>query len=324
MNKTKRAFLAILAGIIFAFILRGLFSIESLDELYSVMTNTFIIGLPFAVGYITVFFCRIDTIRYKSAAFFIPFIPIFGFLVITLLWGIEGAACWIMVFPIFLILAGLGGLTARYFRLRKEKRENTLYLTIVVLLPFFLSPLEKLIHVIPGRYEAFTQIDIHADKASIWKNVTRVRAISTAQDSAEFTRFLGFPRPIKAELDTEAIGGKREAIFDKGLVFHEEVIAYKPLKSMTFTIKANPYEIPSATMDKHIVVGGDFFDVLNGTYELEQINANTCRLKLYSHFKLSTTFNFYASVWAGWIMTDIQQNILKVIKARSERSKNEI
>jgi len=324
MNKIERTFLAILVAIVFAFIVRGLFGIKSLDELYSVMTLTFLIGLPFAVGYITVFFCKLDTIRSRSAAFFISFIPIFGFLLLTLFWGIEGLACWAMIMPLFLVISGLGGLTCRHFRLRKEERKNRIYLTFVVLLPFFIAPLEKLIHVIPGKYEAFTQIDIHADKASIWKNVTRVRAISTAQDSAQFTRFLGFPRPIKAELDTEAVGGKREAIFDKGLVFHEEVIAYHPQKSMTFTIKANPYEIPSATMDEHIVVGGDFFDVLNGTYELEQINANTCRLKLYSHFKLSTAFNFYASFWAGWIMKDIQQNILKVIKARSERSENEI
>jgi len=71
-------------------------------------------------------------------------------------------------------------------------------------------------------------------------------------------------------------------------------------------------------MDKHIVVGGQYFDVLNGTYELKQLNATTYKLNLYSHFKLTTTFNFYASWWAGWIMKDIQSNILKVIKERSE------
>jgi hypothetical protein len=71
-------------------------------------------------------------------------------------------------------------------------------------------------------------------------------------------------------------------------------------------------------MDKHIVVGGDFFDVLYGTYELKKIVAKTYRLHLYSNFKLNTTFNFYASIWAGWIMQDIQQNILKIIKQRAE------
>jgi hypothetical protein len=87
---------------------------------------------------------------------------------------------------------------------------------------------------------------------------------------------------------------------------------------MVFSIKANPYDIPSTTMDKHIVVGGQYFDVLNGTYKLAKLNDTTYRLHLYSHFKLTTTFNFYASWWVGWIMKDIQKNILQVIKERSE------
>lgn len=319
MGKNQKLIIAITVALGFAFLMRYVFAINTLSKLYSVMTVTFLLGLPFAVGFITVFLCKMDSIRYKVNAFFIPFIPIVAFFLITLLAKIEGAACWIMILPVFLIFAGLGGLTARYYRLKKEDRTNNTYVFIIALLPFLISPLEKMISVIPGKYKAYTEIDIHATKAQIWQNVTRVRAISTKQDSASFTRFLGFPRPVKAELDTAGIGGKREAIFDKGLIFHETVIAYQPLKSMTFTIKANPYEIPSATMDKHIVVGGDFFDVLTGTYELEQLDGQTYKLKLYSNFKLSTTFNFYASIWANWIMKDIQTNILKVIKARAEQ-----
>jgi hypothetical protein len=87
---------------------------------------------------------------------------------------------------------------------------------------------------------------------------------------------------------------------------------------MNFSITADPHDIPSTTMDEHIVIGGDYFDVLDGTYELQQLNDSTYRIHLYSHFKLSTTFNFYASWWAGWIMKDIQNNILQVIKQRAE------
>jgi hypothetical protein len=146
----------------------------------------------------------------------------------------------------------------------------------------------------------------------------RVRTINKDEDKGWFANALGFPRPIKAELNYEGVGAFRKAIFDKGLVFNETVLNYVPQKKMVFSIKANPYDIPSTTMDKHIVVGGQYFDVLNGTYELQQLNTTTYRLNLYSHFKLTTTFNFYASWWAGWIMKDIQSNILKVIKERSE------
>ena len=316
MNKTQRIILAVIAAVAFALIMRGLFAL-GLSGLYSVMTVTFLLGLPFGVGFLTVYLCKTETVSYSAAAFFIPFIPIFIFFIITLCFKIEGMACWFMIMPIFLVLAGLGGITARYFKLKKRDK-NKSFVYVVLLLPLFLAPIEKMIGAIPGTYQAYTEIDIHASKDQIWKNVTRVRAIDQKQDSAAFTRFLGFPRPIKAELDREAVGGKRKAIFDKGLVFDEVVTAYKPLQSMTFTIHANPYDIPSTTMDKHIVIGGDFFDVLNGTYQLEQVDVHHCKLRLFSTFKLNTTFNFYAGIWASWIMKDIQQNILKVIKERSE------
>ena len=87
---------------------------------------------------------------------------------------------------------------------------------------------------------------------------------------------------------------------------------------MSFTIKALPHEIPLTTMDEHLVVGGKYFDVLNGTYELEKLNEETFRLHLYSNFKLTTTFNFYASWWANNIMKDIQNNILQIEKQRAE------
>jgi len=42
------------------------------------------------------------------------------------------------------------------------------------------------------------------------------------------------------------------------------------------------------------------------------------KISLYSHFKMNTTFNFYAGWWGKWIMKDIQNNILKIEKKRSE------
>ena len=148
--------------------------------------------------------------------------------------------------------------------------------------------------------------------------VTRVREIKEEQDKGWLTKSLGFPRPVKAELNFEGVGAYREAKFTNGLIFHETVSEYVNKTKMVFSIKAYPHEIPSTTMDKHVVIGGQYFDVLNGTYELEKLNDKTYRLHLYSHFKLTTTFNFYASWWAKWIMKDIQNNILEVVKQRAE------
>ena len=313
-SKLKRVILIVLISVLYAFLMRAIFGRENL---FTVMSVTFILLVPVGIGALTIALSNIEDVKRFNYRFFVPWIPIIVFFGLTLLFKIEGWACWMMILPVFLIASSIGGLIAGYYKLKNNKNEK-LFLSALTVLPLLVSPIEQLVGAIPGKYEVYTYIDINANKSKIWNNVTRVKAIDKLEDKGWFTNALGFPRPIEAELNYEGVGGFRKAIFDKGLVFNETVTDYIPEQKMAFTIKANPYDIPSTTMDKHILVGGQYFDVLNGMYIMQQLNDKTYRLHLYSHFKLSTTFNFYASWWAGWIMKDIQNNILQVIKQRSE------
>lgn len=317
MNKTlRRSLIVIGIPTAYAIILRLLFGVDTWRDLYSVMSISFLFCLPTIVGALTVYLSSDDFAQKIAYRFFAPWIPILFFFFLTLIFSLEGWACWLMVLPLFLLAASVGGLIGGYLKLRKKN--NNTYISILTLLPLCLSPIENMIGAIPGTYKAYTCIDIHSTPDKIWNNVTRVKEIPEEQDKGWLTRSLGFPRPVKAELNFLGVGASREAIFTNGLVFHETVTAYSDKKKMAFTIKAYPYEIPSTTMDEHVVIGGQYFDVLNGVYELEKLNDNTYRLHLYSHFKLKTTFNFYASWWAKWIMKDIQNNILQVEKKRAE------
>ncbi|MBS1501440.1 MAG: TIGR01777 family oxidoreductase [Bacteroidetes bacterium] len=319
-HRAKR-FTAILASILipllFGLIMRELFDINSWRSFYQVMSVSFLFLVPFAIGVITIYFSNVRDVERLGYRICMPWVTVCGLLFLTILLRIEGWACWLMALPVFLVSASIGGLVAGHFKLKKHRNERGL-VSLLVLLPFFASPIEQAVGSIPGKYEAYTYIDIRSDRAKIWDNVTRVKTIRKEQDKGWLTQTIGFPRPIRAELNYNGVGAYRKAIFSKGLVFHESVGSYLDGHSMHFSIKAYPYEIPSTTMDKHVVIGGNYFDVLDGTYVLQKISANTYRLHLYSHFKLTTTFNFYASWWAGWIMQDIQNNILQVIKQRAE------
>ncbi|WP_126973118.1 SRPBCC family protein [Gynurincola endophyticus] len=306
----------IVLPVVYALIARVLFNLDISLELYNLMGITFIGLIPVAIGVIAINWSSEEKIKKISYRILYPWISILIFFVLTLLINLEGWACWVMILPIFLVSSSIGGLIAGFIRTLRKNEKLTVQL--LILLPFFISPLEQMIKVIPGTYQAYTYIDIDAPAEKIWNNVTRVHEIPEEMDKGYLTRFLQFPRPVKAELDHEEVGGYREAIFTNGLVFHEKVTQYIHQKKMSFSITANPHEIPSTTLDKHIVIGGDYFDVLNGTYELEQLGINQYRLHLYSYFELKTTFNFYASWWARWIMQDIQNNILQVQKIRSE------
>jgi hypothetical protein len=314
----KRALLVVGIPTLYALALRFIFGVREWSDLFGVMTVSFLFCLPTIVGALTVYYSSIERVRQFSYRVFAPWVPILLFFVITLAAAWEGWACWIMVLPLFLMAASLGGLIGGRMKLRRK--DGKVYVSLLALSPLLLAPIENMIGAIPGTYEAYTYIDIHAPADKIWDNVTRVREIPAAQDKGWLTRNLGFPRPVKAELNYLGVGAYREAIFTNGLVFHETVTSYVDQQQMSFTIKAYPHEIPSTTMDEHVVIGGQYFDVLNGTYRLEKRDSNTYRLHLFSHFKLTTTFNFYASWWAKWIMKDIQNNILQVEKQRAEMS----
>ncbi len=282
------------------------------------MSSSFLFVLPGIVGFLAVYLSDLEKAKSHVYRIFIPWIPIFAFLVITLAFQIEGWACWVMILPVFLIMASLGGMLGGY--LKVQKRSNKLNVSLLVLLPLVISPIESLIHTIPATYTANTYIDINASAEKIWNEVTRVGEISEVEDKGFLTNFLGLPRPVKAELNYEGIGASREAIFTNGLVFNETVSEYVNNKRMVFSIQANTHDIPSTTLDKHILIGGDYFDVLDGKYELEKLENGKHRLHLSSRFKMNTTFNFYAG-WIGkFIMKDIQNNILQVEKSRAENA----
>ncbi|CAD0005675.1 hypothetical protein [Flavobacterium salmonis] len=311
----------IIIPVLFALLLRIIFGASIFDDFLSVMTWTFFLLVPVAIGALTVYYSSIEKVKSVNYRFFAPWLPIILVIFLTILIGLEGWACWIMISPLFLIFSSIGGLIAGHFKVKKSKKQENLNLSILVLLPFIIGPIENNIPRNPEVFKTYTSIIINANDATIWNNVTSVKEIKKEEDSSKLTKWLGFPKPIKAELDKQEVGGYRKAIFEKGLVFNETVTEYKDLKLMKFRIKANTFEIPSTTLDEHILIGGEYFDMLDGTYELEKIANNQYKLILYSNFSIKTTFNLYAGIWGKWIMKDIQNNILKVIKERSENQK---
>jgi hypothetical protein len=304
--------------VLIAFVFHFFFNVSEWNEVFAIMTISFLFGLPIMVGVVSIYLSKMERIHSKAYRFFFPWVPVFVFFVLTLIIGSEGWACWIMVLPLFLLLAGLGGLIGGYIRLRKSKKLDRLNLSLVVILPFLCSPIEQAIGLVHAVYEAHTWVDIEAPVEVIWENVTRVREIAEHEDTGKLNQRLGIPRPVRAELDFEGVNAHRKAIFTGGLVFDETVTEYRHHEYMRFSITPNTGEIPSTTFDEHILIGGEFFDVLTGTYQVEKLGENQYRLKLWSEFEVNTTFNFYSGLWAKWIMQDIQNNILTVIKARSE------
>ncbi|HEX6770882.1 MAG TPA: hypothetical protein VF126_02565 [Acidobacteriaceae bacterium] len=72
------------------------------------------------------------------------------------------------------------------------------------------------------------------------------------------------------------------------------------------------------TLDEHVKVGGRYFDVLEGEYQLEPLADGETVLHLSSRERVSTHFNAYPGFWTDPVMRSIQSSILQVIKQRAE------
>ncbi|MBX7148722.1 hypothetical protein K1X76_06510 [bacterium] len=280
------------------------------------MSLGYVFVLPFVVGIIAVFYSS-KPIRIWSALF-LPWIPMCFLLLFALLVGWEGSICLIMAACIHLPLASIGGLVGWLARVFKNSHGRL----ATVMMGFFLvapasSALVENQLVLPTKERIVkTEISIEAKRDVIWQHIIRVQKIDEPITGFFYT--MGFPKPIEADLSFEGLGGVRRALFDKGLFFTETITEWKNKEVIAFSIKADPNATPLTTLDAHVVPGGRYFDVLEGKYEIEMIDESHAILHLQSRYEVSTFFNFYAQLWGDFLMRDVQNSILKVIKNRCE------
>jgi hypothetical protein len=288
-------------------------SSQPLSTALLVMSGAYVFVLPAVIGMVHVFMrSRKQLVGYASAIFE-PLLPSLLCLIFSVLVHWEGTICLVMALPVMLVLAALGGLIMRI--ILNSKNKNLVFATFVFL-PIPLSFVEQKIPLPQEKQIVANSIIIQAAPEKVWQKIVRVEKITEPQESLFFT--MGFPKPVEAILTGDGIGQTRLATFERGLQFVETVTAWRANEKLAFTIKADPQMTPLTTLDEHVTVGGAFFDVLSGVYEIEKVDANTVNLKLYSEHRISTHYNFYARLWSRFLMGEIQSNILKVIKQRAE------
>ena len=285
----------------------------------AVMTWAFIFGGPFVIGFLCV--TRASKLAPVSwvVGIFAPWMSILVMMTALWLFFIEGWICILMALPIALVISSLGGALAKLDGDRASRRSG-LTLSFVALLPFVAAPMEARLNSPTQTRTVSSEVRIHADPALVWQNIERVPAISAAELRSNWTHRIGFPRPVAATLSYEGIGGVRHASFERGLLFIETVTAWEPERRLAFSIRADSAHLPATTLDEHVMIGGRYFDVLDGEYSLEALGRGDVMLHLVSHQRLSTDFNGYAGLWTDSVMQNLQTSILEVIKHRCERS----
>lgn len=313
---------------LYGLIVRLLFGF--MEDFMDIMSVTFLVLVPIFIGFLTVIL--IPKVLNGAAAFFLPWLTSLVILFITIAFHIEGAICWIMVFPFFAVLAGIGGTIAYSIKQRharnkdldKNKNDwgkpNTLNVSVLFFVPALLGYLEGERTLVPVEYTITKQVEIAAPATEVWSQLTHINELKESERQSSFSNWMGFPKHLRTVADTFALGGTRFAVYEKGLYFKESISEYVTAKRMVLDIKTDPDNIPPTVMDEHILIGGKHLDILKDEYNLEQLPDGNSRLSLSSRFRINTPLNWYAGLWANYLMSDILTGELELVKARATKA----
>jgi hypothetical protein len=311
--KYRSLIIGLVLGTLYGLIARLLVGTEFFSQ-FQTMSLAFLFGVPAVMGAITVYF---GTESQKASRLFrvcMPWVTVFAFLYTTMITLLEATVCVVMLLPAFMLSASLGGVIMGTTIDRSKNKQQTL--NIFLALPFLFAPVESQFGSPTSTNTVATEIIIHADKETVWDNIKSVSEIKEEELRWSFAHFIGIPKPIRSKLTEERIGGVRHIEWEKGIRFREKITEWNRYESFSYDILVD--HIPPDAIDKHVEIGGKYFDVLNGGYKLTQIDKNTTKLTLSCTYRVTTNFNFYSKRWADFIMDDFQVVILNVVKERCE------
>lgn len=296
-----------------------------LGEMLQIMGVSFLFLSPLIIGFLTVYFWPKKYYLSVGQAFFAPWLTSVAILVVTIAIQLEGAICWMMIFPAFAIAAGIGGIIARRYRNPNPdekiefdfEKKDTLKVSFILFIPLFVGLIEG------DRTSSRQDITItrsaivDAPVSKVWHELTNINKISTKEKKHSISTLIGFPKHLQTTLDTLSVDGKRKAIYERGLYFDETISQLEKEKLLVLDIKTDPHNIPPTVMDEHIIIGGKHIDILQDRYTLQELPGGKAMITLSSHFYIQTPINWYAAIWAKYLMKDILQSEIDLIKERA-------
>lgn len=306
----------LLAGATAGILMRAIVFSGSPGNAFAAMMGSFIYLSPLAVGAVTVYcaerIARRSWFHYFAAGFLANVIYVVG----SLMALIEGIICAILIVPMFAMLGGVGGLLMGIVcRMTNWPKQA---IVSVVLLPVLLGYLEQYLPlpVRIGEIERSAMID--ASPASIWQEIHFTPNIDAADVENAFVYRIGAPLPTSGVTAATDVGHVRTVTMSKGVSFEQHFVEWDEPRRARWTYEFNEDSFPPEALDEHVVIGGHYFDVEQGTFTLTPVGDRTL-VTMTMRYRISTQFNWYVDPIARLLMGNLADTVLEYYKAQSEQ-----
>ena len=158
-----------------------------------------------------------------------------------------------------------------------------------------------------------SSVNINSTVENTWDKITNVE-IESFQLPWYF-RLMNIPKPIRAEILIEGVGGQRIAYFDNGKRFVQEIITWEKFKTYSFTF--NSVGTFKAGYFFNIFQG--VFKISKGTYFITHNDKNT-RIELLTDYTINRNLIWILNKPIFYILTNFQKYLLNTIKVNSEKT----
>jgi hypothetical protein len=279
------------------------------------MLLSFLAGIPMSIGVIVGFASSRRRMAGAAGAGALATLSISLFVFAAGAVLREGFICIVMAFPIFLVMGLVGALLGAL--MSSGKRKGTKALPAILLVPILGGPIEAQLPSPTTYLDTTRSIHIAAAPAKVWQQINHPLDIKPSELAEGFAYRIGVPYPIEARTIEGRVGGTRVLSWERGVTFEEQITAWEPNRHIAWVYKFGPDSFPPGSLDDHIVIGGRYFDLEATSYTLQEEGGGT-RLTIAVRTRVTTHFNWYAGLWAHYLVDDTAGAILKFYKARSE------
>lgn len=318
-SRTARILSPLVIGVIYGLVLRISFQ-RAPPEALMIVSAAFLVVTPFSLGALAVFMAarRGRTSIRRDAA--VAAKAMLLFLVTMFITLLEGLICIVLVLPVFVAAAVLGGVLAGWLHRRTLDSKGTV--SAFVLLPLLLGPVEAALPPSQSEQTVTTTIHIDAPPEIVFDQLADVRHIAPEELGFAFVHLIGLPKPIEADMQGTGVGAVRVSRWEKNVRFEEVITQWQRPTAMHYRFHIPPGGIPRDALDQHVEMGGAYFTVLDGGYDLAPAAGGGTDLTLTTRFLNKSQLKLYGDLWGRMVLQDFHRSILGLMRHRAETARS--
>lgn len=156
------------------------------------------------------------------------------------------------------------------------------------------------------------KIELNSNSLVVWNEITNV--MINKLRFPIYLSVLGIPKPVKATVIQEGVGGYRVAHFSNDAEFQQEILEWSLHKKYRFSFNASD----NFKVGHVMKLSKGPFRINTGGYELHE-NQNGLTLVLSSDYRLNGLFGYMLHLPFRMIIYHFQKYLLRAIRVNCER-----